>query len=379
MNSKASLAMETVLINTTPEARYGISERGFQGIPGIERTPQGRLWATWYSGGVTEGPTNFVLLATSGDDGESWSEPIAVVDPPGNVRAYDPVLWMDPENRLWLFWSQCYTEQDHTIFDGVAGVWGAWTKDIESDSPAWSTPMRIANGIMMNKPTVLSNGEWAFPTAVWLNKGKGQVPERLLGERFSNITISTDKGRTFSRRGGADVPDRAYDEHMIVERNDGRLWMLVRTSYGIGQSFSEDGGKTWSDGEPSGLNGADSRFFIRRLASGRLLLVYHDITKVSEGGNKRQALTAWLSEDDGASWDGGLLLDERESISYPDGIEDEAGNITIIYDHNRYKEGDILIARFTEGEVLAGRVTVPTSFLKRCISHTGGVGCEEAV
>ncbi len=33
---------------------------------------------------------------------------------------------------------------------------------------------------------------------------------------------------------------------MVVERKDGSLWMLLRTSYGIGQSVSADGGATWS-------------------------------------------------------------------------------------------------------------------------------------
>ena len=31
-----------------------------------------------------------------------------VVDPPGNVAAFVPVLWRDPGDRLWLFWNQGY-------------------------------------------------------------------------------------------------------------------------------------------------------------------------------------------------------------------------------------------------------------------------------
>ena len=42
-----------------------------------------------------------------------------------------------------------------------------------------------------------------------------------------------------------------------------------------------------------------------------------------------------LWDDDGATWKGGLLLDERES-SYPDGIQAEDGTLFIIYDHQRY-------------------------------------------
>ncbi len=39
------------------------------------------------------------------------------------------------------------------------------------------------------------------------------------------------------------------------------------------------------------------------------------------GGKNRSHLTAWLSEDDGKTWRGGLMLDERATVSYPDGFQ----------------------------------------------------------
>ena len=50
------------------------------------------------------------------------------------------------------------------------------------------------------------------------------------------------------------MPERAYDEHCLAELSDGRLWMTVRTTYGIGQAFSSDGGRTWENIGPSGPN-----------------------------------------------------------------------------------------------------------------------------
>ena len=89
-----ALAPPPVMFNPGPE--YGPDTRPFQGIPGIERTAGGRLWATWYGGGPTEGPWNYVMLNTSADDGETWSGLTLVVNPPDPVRAFDPVLWVDP-------------------------------------------------------------------------------------------------------------------------------------------------------------------------------------------------------------------------------------------------------------------------------------------
>jgi len=367
--------LDLIKVNCAPLKKHMTAARGYQGIPGIELTPNGRLWATWYSGGVTEGPENFALLVTSPDNGKTWSEPVAVVDPPGNVRAYDPAIWRDPAGRFWWSWAQSYG-----TFDGRAGVWAAFTETPESPHPSFSEPVRIANGVMMNKPTFLANGEWALPTAVW--EYCIPRPEELKDERFSNMTVSADKGKTFQLRGGANIPHRCYDEHMIVELNDRRLWMLVRTLYGIGQSFSPDMGKTWTPGENSKLGGPNSRFFIRRLSSGNLLLVNHaDISEAEAVGQfvngstwrKRSHLTAFVSDDDGHTWKGGLLLDEREGVSYPDGTEDKHGVIRIIYDWERYKEGVILMATFREQDVLAGKQVSKEFKLKSLVNKTGGV------
>jgi hypothetical protein len=46
-------------------------------------------------------------------------------------------------------------------------------------------------------------------------------------------------------------------------------------------------------------------------------------------------MTAFLSDDEGKTWRGGLLLDERSSVSYPDGFEKPDRLIHILYDWNR--------------------------------------------
>ena len=356
-----------------PLPKHMTASRQFQGIPGLEITPGGRLWATWYSGGIEEGPDNYVLLVTSTDGGKTWSEPVAVVDPPGNVRAYDPTLWMGPDGVLRWFWAQTWSPELRTISNGVDGVWFTECSDPESASPEWSEPVRIANGVMMNKPIVLSNGEWAFPTALWRgNVGNATAPEHLQCECFSNVTVSSDGGHSFSLRGGADVPDRHFDEHCLVELNDGKLWCLVRTNYGIGESYSSDLGKTWTPGQDSKLGGPNARFFIRRLQSGNLLLVNH-APDPKTGEYARSRLTAYISDDDGKTWKGRLMLDEREGVSYPDGCQDTNGDIWIIYDHERYKEGNILLAKFTEQDVLAGKLVSDKAELKMLINSTGGV------
>ena len=71
----------------------------------------------------------------------------------------------------------------------------------------------------------------------------------------------------------------------------------------------------------------------------------------------RSHLTAYASDDDGKSWYGGLLLDERRGVSYPDGIEGANGTIYVVYDRGRNTDREILMATFTE-EDLAGAACV---------------------
>ena len=61
------------------------------------------------------------------------------------------------------------------------------------------------------------------------------------------------------------------------------------------------------------------------------------------------------------------MLDERNGISYPDGFQAPDGTIYISYDRNRATDGEILLARFTEEDVLAGRLVGPKSKLKMLI------------
>jgi sialidase-1 len=365
----ADLALIPPTLNTSPLPQYDYDKLDYGMTIGIERTPKGRLWACWVAGG--DSPKAFFVLATSDDDGETWSKPRLVVDAHSKNLPMDRSvlvgnLWTDPLGRLWLIF-----DQSMDMFDGRAGVWVARCDNPDADKPTWSAPRRLWHGVTLNKPTVLANGEWMLPISLDQREGfnafKGQFKE-LDPLRGANVFVSTDQGATWQRRGAATFPNPDWHEHMIIERRDGSLWMLARTAKGIMQTTSTDGGRTWAEPtEPPGIRQPNARFHIRRLASGKLLLVKHgDKVDAHEG---RVQLSAWLSDDDGKTWRGGLVLDERKGISYPDGFQAPDGTIYISYDRNRATDGEILLARFTEADVLAKQLTGPKSKLKLLISR----------
>ena len=346
--------------------RFYADMRIWQGIPSVEVTRKGRVFITFYSGGTKEEIGNYAMVVYS-DDGVHFSEPIAAAYL-ADHRCFDPCLWIDPLGRLWFTWSICPND----------ALYGVICDDPDDEMLRWGEVFKIGHDIMMNKPTVLSSGEWLFPLAVW-NHGVRSLPAEFdsnTSEKGSFVYQSTDHGKTFQRLGCADVKNRSFDEHMVLELGDGRLWMLVRTNYGIGQSFSCDKGKTWSEGSDSGLGGPSSRFHITRLKSGRVLLINH------VNFTKRNNLTAMLSEDDGKTWCAQLLLDGRDSVSYPDVKEADDGYLYITYDRERgaFKSSleeatscarEILLSRVTEQDILQGAVMDAGSYLGRIVSVLG--------
>jgi uncharacterized protein (TIGR02145 family) len=369
-------ALQTPQVFIDPdESQYSSNRRMFQGIPGIERAPNGRLWVSRFSGSTGEGASNnYGMLITSDDDGATWSDLKVVVDVPGSrVRICDPCLWIDPAGRMWFFWCQAYSPWVH------CGVWAMVTEDPGAANPKWSEPRRLCEGVMLNKPTVLSDGDWLFPVNV--KKDLSEYHWEAGKEPPTNIAVMAtgDQGSTFIRRGAAPVAPEdsrhTFSEPMIVELSNGELWMPVRASYGLGETRSSDQGKTWSPIQRAAIEHTGSRFFVRKLRSGRLLLVKHGPLNQR---THRELLTAYLSDDDGASWSKGMMLDERNHLSYPDGVQTPGGEIYVVYDHGRYPGTfrEILMAVFTEEAVLAGKPS-ETTRLKVLVNKADEPGCHE--
>ena len=368
-----------MLITDTQKLKQFNSEsRLWQGIPSIERTQKGRLFCTFYSGNCTETLGNFCPLIYSDDDGNSWSEPICVAYKGDSFRCFDPVLWIDPLHRLWFIWN----------IEMEIGSYASICENPDADSLVWSEPFLIANGVIINKPTVLSSGEWLFPAANWdynilhahleyigadFNKNDRDVMEYNQKVRGSNVYKSSDNGKTFTYLGGCKhVLYPNYDEHCIFEKKDGVLVMYIRTKLGVARSFSYDRGVNWTVGESFNITGPVSKLFVRRLKSGRLLLVNHHNFK------GRNNLTALLSEDDGVTYPYTLLLDERDNVSYPDITEGDDGYIYISYDRERGstftsdipkgQAREILFAKITEQDIIEGKIVSKGSRLKQIIS-----------
>ena len=182
---------------------------------------------------------------------------------------------------------------------------------------------------IMNKPPV------------WIRNGKRVISGAHRTDRSgAYVYYSDDDGRTWKASAQVTVPphrkggfhqgtrwNHGAVEPTVVELNDGRLWMLMRTSQDRHyQAFSEDGGETWSEATPSPFYGTITMPTLYRMGDGRLLFFWCNTTPLPERAGtdgvwedvftNRDALHVAISSDDGRTWKGFrelLLNPERNS------------------------------------------------------------------
>ena len=362
----------TIINNPMNNANYDyvdvFSERNWQGCPVITRTNSGRLWAGWFTGGVTELATkNHAVLLYSDDNGKTWVDPaVAIVPSDLAYQVTKPQVWTLEDGRLWVSWTQ------HTGTSGFDGRMSTWAAICENPDAApedlrWTTPIRLFDGRGNGKITVLKKEdgteEWLTTAFDWMDRN------------YSKVYSSVDKGKTWTFKGMAEVTGSTYNNAILVERKDDNgnsyLWMLLRQLEGnMKESFSYDGGKTWTNATKSHIEHPNSAIYVGYTSSGKLLMINHkDFTG-------RNNLTAFLSEDGGLTWEYSLLLDARSGVSYPDVVEGSDGTLYIVYDYDRFKTGQMYMTTITEEDIMAGDYVSAVAKKKILFSSLGINGAQ---
>ncbi len=347
-------------VDFSPGEKYHTRKRQWQGCPTILRTPKGTLYAGWYSGGPGEGLLNYSLMVKSTDGGLSWSrEPLLVIDSltGKKIQSLDIQYWLDPQGRFWYFWTQRDYNYNHRDPRHLS-VWAMICDDPDAPELKWSEPRFISPGFLRSQPTILKDGRWILCAYDWV-------------DNYYRYSESFDQGKTwYRRRAGKKYSGHAFafDETMMFETGKGTLRLLARPCKGVGflvESRSDDGGKTWSDGVLTDIPNPASRFFIKRLRSGNILMINN------WNSRDRYDLTAAISTDDGKTWRYKLLLDPRR-CTYPDAIEGADGELFIVHDFSRGDFKEILISRLTERDIMTGlnnnALASSNSFLRHIIN-----------
>jgi len=128
-----------------------------------------------------------------------------------------------------------------------------------------------------------------------------QSAARQYGAKYTiGIAVSDDNGRTWRVLDNRVALSDGYGvEPCIAELADGSLMMSIRTGRGqIYLSRSTDGGETWSEPVPSGLNHPASITKLVRVPETNDLLMFFNNTPPG----RRTPFTAALSRDGGRTW-----------------------------------------------------------------------------
>ncbi len=237
------------------------------------------------------------MYISSKDRGINWDS-VSVLD--GNMYGKK-----DPKSGEYI---RIYSGINDTVYSlhSVGGINGKWTKTLID-----------TNGAIMIKPVVfIRNGSRAvaaFHTkhrngcGIYYSDNSG-----LTWKKSEQVITPSHKAEGFHK---GQRWNHGAVEPSVVELKDGRLWMLIRNAQDyLYESFSEDGGETWSTPVPSRFYGTITMPTIQRLKSGSLLLIWNNTTPLPEvehnGGywedvfTNRDALHAAISDDDGKTWKG---------------------------------------------------------------------------
>lgn len=349
------------LLYRSQDPRFAENIRKFQGCPTIAITPKGRIYLGWYAGGTCEPHMeNYNLLVYSDDEGKTWSKPLLIIPSSKTlcIHALDIQLWTDPKGKLHVYWVQNNTKPAPTVIppqmpgqplvvvdgylfgDFTHACWEIVCENPDSETPVFSSPRYLDKGFLRCKPLVLKNG-------TWLNFNYDQMEKRY------GYSISKNSGISFEHRYGAEKLATSFDETMAYQKLDGSIRMFARCSLGeLAESYSYDNGETWTAAVLSGIHSANTRFFVSRTPSGRLLLVNNDDRET------RKNMTLYLSDDDGETWNHRYCIDARRAVSYPD-VDFWGDKIYLTYDRERTGAKEILFAVLTEQDIIDQTVPAP--------------------
>lgn len=281
----------------------------------IVELPDGDLLAAWF-GGLREGHESVAVWGARRHDGR-WSPPEEWARESG-VPCWNPVLFRDARNTIWLFYKVGPSPQSWT---------GAYRTS--ADGKTWGTPTYLPAGLLgpiKNKPIRLVNGDLVAGTSVESHRAWACWVE-----------ISSDEGRTWKKYGPITLPGHPYGiiQPTLWESEPGQLKMLVRSRGPvnfIGEATSSDGGRTWSPARPTALPNPNSGLDAVRMKDGKIALVYNHTAR------GRTPLNLAFSKDNGKTWGAPLVLeDESGEYSYPAIIQTSDGLLHITYTWRRQR------------------------------------------
>lgn len=290
-----------------------------------------------FFGGTRERHPDVEIRLTRKEPGGDWTAPVSVADgvqsEGDRLPTWNPVLFQARGGDVMLFYKVGPSPSE----------WWGMVKTSSDGGRTWSEAKKLGDnliGPVKNKPIQLEDGAIIAGSST---EGDGW---RIHIER------STDGGKSWDIIGPVNDPDKVGAiQPTLLTYPGGRIQMLCRTRSEVGfisQSWSEDGGLTWSEMTTLGLPNNNSGIDAVTLKDGRHILVYNHSTREQPGmGHKGRGVLNVAVSKDGETWDAALVLDyldeEGKQFSYPAVIQTADGLVHIAYTWHRTRIKHVVI------------------------------------
>lgn len=292
----------------------------------------------------------------SRDGGKTWSEPRPLFSAKQNIRVSNEralfrtrdgaviAAFMNLAERKWT-WS-------NKLGDAPAAKLPTYAMRSLDDGKTWQDVQKLHdNWTGAVRDMIQTKDGRVIFTAMRMRHDPG---------RHSVLTYSsTDNGKTWKASNLIDLGGAGHHggvtEPTLTELKDGRIWMLIRTNWGeFWSAYSHDGGQFWRVIQPSGIPASSAPGMLKRLHSGRLLLVWNrpypdgktewplsggdNLWSATPVSNHREELSMAWSNDEGKTWSKPIVIAHNRNaaargsgrwVAYPYVFEHKPGELWI--------------------------------------------------
>jgi hypothetical protein len=330
----------------------------------IVECPNGDLLATWFYGSGERGSNDVRVQGARLKKGATaWSPVFEMADTP-NLPDCNPVLFVDAQEKLWLFWLVVHTNrwergilkyrtsvdyqgegapvwnwQDIILLkpgEGFAAAMKAGFEQLAYPEPMWAEYARAYTDMLVEQASdpIKTDIGWMTRTPVLtLKSGRIIVPLYSDGFNVSLTAYSDDQGATWNA--SAPIVGLGNIQPAVVERADGTLVAYMRDNGALPkriiEASSSDQGETWTIGTDMAFPNSGASVSACALDGGNWVLVFND---AEEG---RHNLAIALSEDEGRTWPHKKMIedspDKKHSFGYPTVMKGSDGNVHISYSY----------------------------------------------